>query len=73
MKNAQLGRVVGRKKVLGRKKVDVPAGNKATIRIKLNRTGRKLFRRRPTKLVLVVSLGDGRVVRRNVRVRRTRR
>ena len=62
-----------RKKVLGRKKVDVPAGNKATIRIKLNRTGRKLFRRRQTKLVLVVSLGDGRVVRRNVRVRRTRR
>jgi hypothetical protein len=61
------------RRVLGRRRLRIGPGRKATVRVKLNRAGRRLVRRQRTaRLLAVVKLGSAGSVKRRVEVRRAR-
>ena len=65
---ASAGASAGR--VVGRKRIRIRAGRRAKVRVKLNRAGRRIVRRKGrAHLVAVVKLGRSGTLRRNVTVR----
>jgi hypothetical protein len=62
-----------RRRVVGRRRVRIGPGKRATVRVKLNRAGRRLVREgRAAPLLAVVKLGSAGSVKRRVTVRRAR-
>lgn len=57
-------------RIVGSKKLRIAGGKTATVRIRLNRLGRRLARRRKTALVAVVDLGKAGTTKKNVTLRR---
>jgi hypothetical protein len=59
-------------RALGRRKFSIKQGNRRKVRLKLNSYGRKLARRRSTKVSIVVDMGDTGTSRMNSTLKRPR-